>query len=811
MVREIPLGEELAWRLRACPLCGKSEGSPWIWVESGRLVDFRATCPASKEHGGLSLRAWLREIGREDLLKNLVVEEESEEALSPEVPVASVEEARTLVLKALRGGADLIVTVPPGVGKSRTTLEWVCKEGPRPAVYSVPTLSLARELAEEARKLTTDPVVPFEGRNAKTCLRWEETKAAHELGYDPGEVLCPTCPHNPKTAAFCEKCHFGRQFEGVNRERGLFFASHKLACHLVKDFLKNAKIWVLDEDPHDLIEVVSCPLDGLRTLRAVFPGDSATMRLVEAVLKLGDELHKAANGKTRAEGRIYTREVEFGPWQGKKTLDQWLKLDLIQLSPVIRDEIAQIFKTRHKITLFREGVNFKALKWIEEVVGQGQAYLVARKDPERPIELRRVVNPVPEKWKGRLIVLDATAYPPVVERALKRPAMQILDIQIPVEVKTAWLKRSVSKTAIMREKGRKVAIKALKQALKEIGADKILVFCHRTIKAEVEEAVAKDGRQIVVAHHFGTETRGTDQFADFGGVILLGLSVPNPGTYYDVASALSLNGKEWEAWLDLLARAEAWQEIHRIRPILFPGKQVLVIAPRWPFREWLGEPQEVIEPEEVKGALALATKVLLVWVEVFGFVFVEIALLLGIGRKEQVSSPETRARVWARVQEAFPEKVELFSREVETLFKTPWNPLNLHGKSQDFPQGRKQKGFLPVSKYYLKTPRNPLLRGHEGTRGNSEGCPGVFKGIFLSDRKWWPKLLARLRKARPDLPVFEVQLRTSGGLQRTRGLGDIEAAKAFCKVIGLEINDNAWRYLDGCQDFSGLIRPGSHR
>ena len=56
--------------------------------------------------------------------------------------------------------------------------------------------------------------------------------------------------------------------------------------------------------------------------------------------------------------------------------------------------------------------------------------------------------------------------------------------------------------------------------------------------------------------------------------------------------------------------------------------------------------------------------------------------------------------------------------------------------------------------------------------------------------------MRRLRKVRPDLPVFEVQLRTPGGLQQTRGLGDIEAAKAFCKAINLEINENAWRYLD---------------
>ncbi len=797
IVREIPVGDRMAWRLRTCPLCGKSEGSPWVWSDTGHLLDFRATCLASRNNGGLPLRAWLREIGREDLLENLEVEE-AEEAPPSQIPAATVEEAWTHIFQALRAGGDLIVTVPPGVGKTRTALGWLCHEGPRPAVYSVPTLNLARELAEEARRLTADPVLVFEGRNGKTCLRWEEARAAHELGYPVGEVLCPTCPHNPKSAAFSEKCAFMRQFEGVGREKGLFFASHEFACYLIKDFLKKAKVWVLDEEPHTLIEVVSCPLDGLRSLRAVFPEGSATMRLAEAVIELGDELHRATNGKRRRfdpQGRIYVRPVEFGPWAGKKTLQEFLDLDLTQLTPIVREEIAQTLKTYRKAALFHEGVNFKALKWLQEVVGQGQAYLVAKKDPERPIDLRRVVNPVPDKWR-RLIVLDATTYPPVVERALKRPGMQVLDVRVPIEVKTAWLKRSVSKTSVSQEKGRKTAIKSLKEALKVVKSEKVLVFCHQAIKAQVEEAVAQDAREIVVTHHFGSECRGTNRFADFGAVILLALPIPSLGVSYDVALALDLSAEEWEMWLDLLSRAEAWQEAHRIRPILGSGKEVVVIAPRWPFKEWLGLPQEVIEPKEIRGALALSSRVLGAWIAVFHFVWKEIALLLGIGRPEEIPPAEVRAEVWERVARAYPEQVETFQEQVEILLKGLGNSLALPGSSQGVPQGEEGKGFPPPYKYSLKGTGNPLAQEQEGNPGKQKGFPLPFKGIPFTDRKWWPKLLARLRKEHPDLPVFEVSVRTPGGLQRSHGLGGIEEAKRFCKAIGLEINDNAWRHLD---------------
>ena len=794
VVKEIFLGDRTAWRLRTCPLCGKSEGNPWVISDTGRLFDFRATCPASRDNGGLPLRAWLREIGKEHLLTTLEIKE-NEEALPSQVPAATVDEARGLILQALRGGGDLIVTVPPGVGKSRTTLEWFCREGPRPAVYSVPTLSLARELAEEAGKLTADPVLVFEGRNARTCLRWEEARTAHELGYDPGEVLCPTCPHNPKTAVFSNKCEFMRQFEGVNRTKGLFFASHKLACHLIKDFLTKARVWVLDEEPYNLIEVVSCPLDGLRTLRAVFPEDSATMRLTESILKLGDELHRATNGRRSFgyQGRIYARPVEFGPWAGKKTLGDFLNLDLTALAPKIREEIERILKIHRKSKLFKEGVNFYALRWIEEVVGQGQAYLVARKDPERPLELRQVINPVPDKWRGRLVVLDATAHPPVVERALKRPGMQVLDVRVPVEVKTAWLKRSVSKTSISQEKGRKTAIKAIKEALKIVKAERVLVFCHQAIKAQVEEAVAQDGREIVVTHHFGSESRGTNLFAGFGAAVLLGLPVPSPGAFYDVALALGLSTEKWETWLDLLARAEAWQEIHRIRPILEPGKEVVVIAPRWPFEEQLGPPEEEIEPEEIRGALALSCKVLRAWIAIFRFVWKEIALLLGIGRPEEIPPVEIRAEVWRRVARAYPEQVRTFLEQVKISFKGPGTPFDLPRPSCNFPDSRESKGVPQPFKDIIKGPGTPFVWEASGTPGASHP---PLREIHFEGKGWWRKLLARLRKERPDLSVFEVSIRTPGGLQRTRGLGDLEAAKAFCQAVGLETNDDAWRYVN---------------
>ena len=62
VVREIPYGDGLKiWRLSKCPLCGKSEGAPYLLWPYFRLYDFRAhKCPASKERGGMPYREWKR-------------------------------------------------------------------------------------------------------------------------------------------------------------------------------------------------------------------------------------------------------------------------------------------------------------------------------------------------------------------------------------------------------------------------------------------------------------------------------------------------------------------------------------------------------------------------------------------------------------------------------------------------------------------------------------------------------------------------------------------------------------------------------
>ena len=543
-----------------------------------------------------------------------------------------------------------------------------------------------------------------------------------------------------------------------------------------------------------MIHKVEISVEALRTLRAIFPPESETLRLAEKILALGDELHRVVSQTGKGSGRIYPRSPEYGPWAGRKNLAEWLDLDFTALAPKVREEIEQIRKTFGPRKLFNLGANLHALRWIEEAVGRGACHLAALRDPKRPIVLRRTEILTPSTWKGRVIALDATGYLPVLQRLLDRLHLEELKLQVPVKARTVWVKAAVSKTAVAKEKGHQRALKALQTILEEYGREKTVLFCHKAIKAEVEKLV--EGRTITL-HHFGVRARGTNRLADCETVILLGLPVPNPASFYDDAHALGLSKEEFEKWLDLIARAEVWQEINRIRPVLYPGKTIVVIAPRWPFDPWLGPPRETKDLTVTGGKITWAVKVLLLWLDVFGFVILEVALLLGIGEEGQIPPEEARAKVWVKIKRNFPEKSAKFEEALFSLIDsgTPFEPKKgKRGKNRE----EALKG-VPRSLSIFNDSRTPLKKNSQ----NFPELPSIpirafqwslrLPKIGFKSPNWWRKLSWYIRKARPELSVFEVKLPTRGGLQWTRGLGDMEAAQAFYQALGLEINPEFWR------------------
>lgn len=834
--REVISGDAALWRLDKCPICGKREGSPWVMPDSGRLFDFRATCPASVNKGGMALHEWTREIGI-NIAYEHIQEEQTE--LDTEYTAATVDEARRIIIEALRITDNLIITVPPGVGKSTTTLEWLCTEGPRPALYSVPTLQLARELARKAEALTTDRVTVLTGRNSRNCMAWETVQNAHTLGYAPGEVVCPFCIHNPDVNVAAPKCKFFEQFQDINKD-GIFFSSHILASTLANSLRKKPKIWIIDEKPHEFAQTASCPLDSLRTLRSVFPKGTRTYTLIDALIKLGDELHKtvinidAEKARGCIESRVFGRPVNFGPWKRTKTIKELLNYDISEHADAIQSEINSIIALHSVASLFAKGVSWHALQWLHALVTNGPAFMVAAPNViEAPITLRRSVITFPANFSGRVITLDATAYVPVIERSFDK-LFKTVNINVEFDIEKVWVRRSVSKTSIARTRGINDAIRALYDAIKLVPeSEQAVLFCHQYIKHQIKNEIKKATREnhIDVTHHFSSSARGVNLYANHHTVILLGLPVPNPTALFDLAYAAGLNDTEWEQMLDLSTIADTIQEIHRIRPILSNiKKRCIIVASRWPLKKYIGEPDNTTLPKQkMGGKLRAALNVAASWFSNFQFIQPDLMHAIGIGTPDKIFDDERREIFANLVCSHFPERATRFvvdslqpidtaqktrddqNRNSEDTCKACETPLRNFRSDFNGVSCNKQsegKGVSKAFNIYIKACETPFGLGYFLESLQKANClillekqsgdaiKGVSKALYkcslFFDRSWWRLVFRDLRRMFPDAPLLEIKQMTAGGIQIIHGLGSIDAARKFYTTLFGEFDEGAW-------------------
>ena len=774
-----------ALRLKRCPLCYKDEGYPWVWLDTGRLVCFRATCPASwySESKGLPLKEWLGQLG----ITHIPYEVYEEESTSSDVPASTLEEAREMLPRIYASSEDLIITVPPGVGKTWSMLRWLCENEEVPVVYSVPTLKLARELAEKLTKEHPPVPVSFvEGRNRETCRMWDEVKRAQELGYDTYQMVCSRCRHNPFQKSMATPCRYLSGVKKAVERGGIIITSHKQAAHLLRRWIQ-PKLWVIDEFD-GFFETISCSDRALLTIKAASPEASGP---IKTITEQGEKLYnklRSCNRGSWATGRIYARKVSFRPWDTAKTIGELLNINMEELAAEVVPEIDRLLKSVSPYLLYKSGVSLHALRWLKEFLSGGNAYLLAHRDPERPIELCRVVNlaPEPARLKCRVIVLDATAFPPAVRKALGRPNMRHVEVHVDARVRTTHIRRNVCKESIKRGRGRRIAFEALEEALEAATGEKILVFCHKAIRREIEEKVASDRRVVAVAHHFGPEARGTNDYQDCDTVILLGLPIPSPEPLVDAAFVLGMNSQEKEDWERLNIGAYAWQEACRIRLLQGTDKHVIVVAKEWPLTRWLGEPQRVQEPPEVASKMAVSTEVAKAWVAVFHHVHKELMEVLGIGLTRHLPPLEKRIKVWELIEAAFPRRARLLAGMVEEILGRHGYPVELlpwrATTSLSYTQGSESKG-IPGSIYILRDHRDIpdvpqlSLRVYQGSPGISHWS--LKSVVGFSRRSWWTTILERLRQQQPELPVFTWRIRS----QTTKGLGSKEEAERFREAV----------------------------
>lgn len=121
---ENQVGDLTFWRIKGgCPSCGRTDGNPFV-TPTGRLKCWHAnSCPAGarSENGkmiGLALSQWIEGF---QYLDPLDFDEKSQ------IKKTSVENARSIISKALESDGDILLKATPGSGKTTITLrELIC-------------------------------------------------------------------------------------------------------------------------------------------------------------------------------------------------------------------------------------------------------------------------------------------------------------------------------------------------------------------------------------------------------------------------------------------------------------------------------------------------------------------------------------------------------------------------------------------------------------------------------------------------------------------------------------------------------------
>jgi hypothetical protein len=205
---ELSTGEIL--QLKVCPVCGRSNGRPWI-TQSGRLkCHHRNTCDAgaTDEQGrviGLPVTQWLP--------GNISDEFETVETVANDTEKVSLETARNTLREAFKSKADTYITLSPGAGKTHTMLIEILKDESGKIGIATPEHKLNAELYELAQSKTKHPerIHILQGRNESNCNQIEKVQTVSKAGYSPGILVCSRC-----TFKRDKSCQYLKQFDSAD-------------------------------------------------------------------------------------------------------------------------------------------------------------------------------------------------------------------------------------------------------------------------------------------------------------------------------------------------------------------------------------------------------------------------------------------------------------------------------------------------------------------------------------------------------------------------------------------------------------------
>ena len=757
--REQPFQETELLKLSSCPECGKSEGSPWIGP-TGRLKCFRASCPAGQHEYDQQHIEFRRGLLPQEWVPGYEGHIPDSDEVKPElVEKTGIEVARHRIADALEGSKeDLLIRSAAGIGKTTITLEHLIKQAQDgPCLMTVPTDELAEEVRLKAQDMAYELNVDIEVRRIQgrklgkgekqldgypagtTCYRTQDVHKVSQKGFYPALLVCPDCSRK-------RDCPYQSQFKGIRQKTPiLIICSHAQLPHLPDKILQKLQTVVLDENPlQAMMKKDEISPDAFKMIKAKIPEERAL--LISKMENAADLVLRDIRKNDQA--RFYATEPPSGDWKNSTSL--WdaagisaadKEILALELSYFEQYEGENPYQWQRR--LLGLGVNMTALNWLWTALGEGQgtAYMVAKIDRQEPVQFCLYRSMFPKLDNARLIFLDATGERAESEGLSGRPLTEVDGLISLDHCRKIFYKRSIGKMKATAFSDQQIRSR-LKQACRYLKPrdKKVFLLTHQVIEGRALQIAPElePGREWVSGHFWAS--RGVNAYQDCNAVICFGTPTINPAQVLDNAMALFSEHEERDRWVSQMGPRDLVQGVNRIRPIY--GENTLIVMGReWP-SDYLGKPTFTIDGQHTCKPKEAAFERLKMLIQDCGFITLDFAYFLGVGRKKDSDVLEETKRRW-----------------------------------MNFMQGG-ETGL----EFLLFLIKNIYIR-------NSKNDSQVLEPVLLTGDHDWTDLMNRLADE-CEMPLLEVKMQGAG--RPIKGAGYLDRAKDILSQMDCPFDLDHW-------------------
>jgi len=772
-----------------CPSCGKTTASAWAAYPHYRLKCFNVNCEAHSDKGGIPLKQWA---GFSSRIKQItsVNPQRDELSLRPPTTFEPVGEVRNKIEGVLGDGSNSLILVTAGVGKTHAALKYLAENmiDYGTVLYSCPTKALRDEAHKKVKTFTDNHEnIHILESLGDLCRKPAEVEKVIARGFSPKEILCGECRYSLEG-----NCIYHNQRQAP--DPGIYFMTHKMLQYLKGLFPEPdmVDLIVLDENLVDgFLEDEECTEDQMRTLASVL--DSLEFSLIDQILQTGHGLVLQVI-KEQEPYPVILNGKRLTPYED--TLAGILAVKNETTEHEIIGKIKAVISTLKGFstdTLYEEGVNLKAIRWLDGLIAkkdlsfqerkhykEQHSYLVVDKEG-KVTYIRKYVVPI--EYPCPVKILDATGSKTVAEVFTKRP-IQVVRGDVQWNARKIHIRRASGRSTMRMLKDKELT-HILTTALSKMTSDKILVITYMFLKPRVLEFCRKiDPSREYMGHHF-QGPRGINQYEGCDGVIVLGSPFINLKGGGLVAHILFPKDKEMkESWNDLVMNWEIIQGIHRIRPVRKDNSEIVVISSEWP--QLLPDPDEVINQSQHKHWKDLTIQTLYPYVKEFGFLNPDIGYIANvyIKPKEKIAH-DFQSKINGLI-DIYNDGLKFQGVNCESVHQlTDREDINL-GDGDELKLGRLKLIFAleNILKAKLTSGNNNLIPRITDLSKQSSDNP-----ISLSNTKQWADIVSYFKEKYPHFESFGIKLphargNSVEGVGNKRNVIDFYSQLSQLKIFG---------------------------